>query len=335
MGERILDALQHLAVELGVGAVQFELDVFAEFGGKVSNNARQLLPSVADRLHARAHDAVLQFGGDVGESLQRHLEFGFVVAAHDIEELIAGQHQLGHHGHQAFQRVDAHANRFAGDRGLDFFLLGSVDILGLAVLRLALLGLDPRRRRSRCRTRRVAERTLQFVERNFARKERPFQRLRHQPADGVRDGGGGRSGRRRAHLAHHLAKLMDQVGVGPFRLALVGFELGEDLLDPVDGEQHQRHRLTGDRRAVAKFAHQAFRGMGQPLKPRQAEKTAGALDGMDEAEHVAENLGIVGLLLEANEFDVDHVEALVSFDQEFLEQVVHRSAAFARGTLAP
>ena len=128
---------------------------------------------------------------------------------------------------------------------------------------------------------------------------------------------------------------MDQVGVGTFRLALMGFKLGEDFLDPVDGEQHQRHSLPGDRRAVAEFAHQAFRGMGQRLKTRQAEKPAGAFDGMDEAEHVAENLGIVGLLLKANEFDVDHVEALVGFDQKLLEQVVHRPAAFARGTLAP
>ena len=134
VGERILDALQHLAVELGVGAVQLELDVLAELGGKIADDARQLLPSVADRLHARAHDAVLQLGGNVGEPLQRHLELGIVVAAHDVEELVAGQHQLGHHGHQVFERVDADANRFAGDRGLGFFLLGPVGILGLAVL---------------------------------------------------------------------------------------------------------------------------------------------------------------------------------------------------------
>ncbi len=128
---------------------------------------------------------------------------------------------------------------------------------------------------------------------------------------------------------------MDQIGVGTFRLALVGFKLGEDLLDTVDGGQHQRHSLAGDRRAVAEFAHQTFRGMGQRLKTRQAEKTAGTFDGMDEAEHVAEYLGVVGLLLKTNELDVDHIEALVGFDQKFLEQFVHRPAAFARGTLAP
>ena len=76
--------------------------------------------------------------------------------------------------------------------------------------------------------------------------------------------------------------------------------------------------LTGDRRTVAEFTHQAFRGMGQRLQTRQTEKTTRAFDGMDEAEHVAENLGVVRLLLKTNELDVDHVEALVGFDQKFL-----------------
>ena len=113
-----LMTLQHLAVELGVGAVHLKLDLLAELGGKIADDARQLLPGVADRLHARAHDAVLQFGGDVGQPLQRHLEFGFVVPAHDVEKLIAGQHQLGHHRHQVFERIDADADRLAGDLGV-------------------------------------------------------------------------------------------------------------------------------------------------------------------------------------------------------------------------
>jgi hypothetical protein len=44
---------------------------------------------------------------------------------------------------------------------------------------------------------------------------------------------------------------------------------------------------------------------------------------------------LLGSCSKTNELDVDHVEALVGFDQEFLQQVVHRPAAFARGTLAP
>jgi hypothetical protein len=47
---------------------------------------------------------------------------------------------------------------------------------------------------------------------------------------------------------------------------------------------------------------------------------------VDEAKNVVENLGVVGLLLETNQFDVDHVEAFVRLDQEFPQQIVHCSS---------
>ena len=115
VGERILDQVEHLAVELGVGAVHLQFDLLAEFAGEVAHDARQLLPGIADRLHARLHDAFLQLGGDVGEPLQRHLELGVLVAAGDLEQLVAGQHQLRDHGHQVFERVDVDADRLVGD----------------------------------------------------------------------------------------------------------------------------------------------------------------------------------------------------------------------------
>ena len=80
VGERILDQVEHLAVELGVGAVHLQFDLLAEFAREVAHDARQLLPGIADRLHPRLHDAFLQLGGDVGEPLQRHLELGVLVA---------------------------------------------------------------------------------------------------------------------------------------------------------------------------------------------------------------------------------------------------------------
>ena len=80
MRQRILDQVEHLPVEFGVGAVHLQLDLLAEFAGEVADDARQLLPGIADRLHPRLHDAFLQLGGDVGEPLQRHLELGVLVA---------------------------------------------------------------------------------------------------------------------------------------------------------------------------------------------------------------------------------------------------------------
>ena len=120
--QRILDQVEHLAVELGVGAVHLQLDLLAEFAGEVADDARQLLPGIADRLHPRLHDAFLQLGGDVGQPLQRHLELGVLVAAGDFQELVAGQDQLGDHGHQMFQRVHVDADRLVGD------LVGFLDV---------------------------------------------------------------------------------------------------------------------------------------------------------------------------------------------------------------
>ena len=38
MSERILDQFQCLAVELGLGAMHFEVDLFAELGGQVAHD---------------------------------------------------------------------------------------------------------------------------------------------------------------------------------------------------------------------------------------------------------------------------------------------------------
>jgi hypothetical protein len=69
VGERILDQIEYLAIQLGLGAVHFEIDLFAEFGAEIAHDARQLLPRIADRLHASFHHALLQLGGDVREPL--------------------------------------------------------------------------------------------------------------------------------------------------------------------------------------------------------------------------------------------------------------------------
>src|SRR5207248_11680098 len=82
-------------------------------------------------------------------------------------------------------------------------------------------------------------------------------------------------------------------------------------------------------RTVAKFRHQAFGRMRKRLEARQADESAGALDGVHNAENIGEDLRVIGFLLEADEFDVDQVEALVRLYQEFLKQLVH-AAAFAR-----
>ena len=173
MGERILDQVEHLAVELGLGALHFQLDLLAEFVGEIAHDARQLLPGIADRLHARLHDAFLQLGGDIGEPLQRRLEFRILVAAHDLEQLIARQHQLGHHRHQLLERIDGDADRLAGG-------LGGVVVLGRGVGRRRLGGLCGGRL-----DRGFAECALEIVERILVRTQRAFEHLRRERSDRV------------------------------------------------------------------------------------------------------------------------------------------------------
>ncbi len=111
-------------------------------------------------------------------------------------------------------------------------------------------------------------------------------------------------------------KLHDQILIGALRLGLGGFEPAENFLDPVDAAQDQRHRFSRDRHSIAEFAHQGFAGMGERLKPRQSEEAAGPLDGMNQAENVIQDLGVVRILLEPNQLIIHGVQAFAGFRQK-------------------
>src|SRR5262245_28435165 len=71
--------------------------------------------------------------------------------------------------------------------------------------------------------------------------------------------------------------------------------------------------------------------MRQPLEPRQSEKAASAFDGMNEAKNIAQNLGIIRLLLEAHELGVDPIQTLAGFGQEIPQQLVHTTRLVGSG----
>ena len=50
--------------------------------------------------------------------------------------------------------------------------------------------------------------------------------------------------------------------------------------------------------------------MRQRFEPRQAEKAASALDGVNQPKNVIEDLGVVRVLLEPHQLIVDRVQAL-------------------------
>ena len=259
------------------------------------------------------------------------LNSGILVAAHDLEELVAGEHQLGDHRHQVFERVDVDADRLVGDLAVGFLAVLRVPppacvrawrdtgsgLPGDAGLSAAVVSGPGASRNAR---------SSSSSETSPGRSGRSSTWWTSEPRRRFGLGAGAascRSMRRDRFGRRHMPEHADEIGVGAFRLALVLLEPAEHLLEPVDGRQDERDGLAGDRHAVAELAHQRFGGMRQRFEPRQPEKAAGALDGVDEAEDVVENLGVVGLLLETHELDVDHVEALVRLGEEFPQQVVH------------
>ena len=193
VGQRVLDHIEDLPVELGVGTVHLELDRLAELRRQIAHDPRQLLPGIADRLHARLHDAFLQLGGDV-TSRQRTLNSIFV-PAYMSRSWLRVRHQLRDHGHQVFERVEVDAERLVGD-----LAVGAVVVAARCRGRHARYHAACRngRRFLRGRGRRRwslgrrgtggrAEGKLELIERNFARTQRAHQHLRDNRADGGRD----------------------------------------------------------------------------------------------------------------------------------------------------
>ena len=113
--------------------------------GEVADDARELAPDVADRLHARLHDAFLQLGGDQVQALRRAGEGEVALGGGELENLVAGQHQFADQVHQLVEQADIDAQRGVGDAAAAL-------LVGAAVLTAAyfcggeVLGVGRRRR---------------------------------------------------------------------------------------------------------------------------------------------------------------------------------------------
>src|SRR6185437_16139490 len=114
--QRVLDHLQHLAVQLGLGAEHGQLDLLVHVVRQVAHQPRQLVPGNADRLHAGLHHAFLQVGGDVRQPLQGRGEGAVFLGTGQLEQLVAGQHQLADQGHEVLKHVDGDADRLSRGR---------------------------------------------------------------------------------------------------------------------------------------------------------------------------------------------------------------------------
>ena len=266
------------------------------------------------------------------------------------------KHQLGDHGHQVFQRIHVDADRLVGDLvALGHVAVGRRQRAPCAAFFGASSAARPARARRRVWLRAQRVPTSVAVSRK-ARSSSSSETspgrsgrsrvwsisvpLRHLWAgSGLQRGGaatprGGRprsssrqrrSGRHRGLPARPCFQLIDQILVGAFGLGLGGLEACQNLLDAVDRGQDQRHGLRGHRHAVAELAHQRLAGMRQRFQPRQPEEAAGALDGVDQAENVIQDLGVVRLLLEPHQLIVDRVQAFAGLGQKLPQQIIHET----------
>ena len=116
VGEGIPDMLQDLPVELGVAAIEHELDVLAQIVGEIADETRQPRPGIADGLQPGPHHRLLQLGGDPVEALDGVGEIAIGCVPGRLQELVAGEDELAHEGHQGLQVIEADTESVSGSR---------------------------------------------------------------------------------------------------------------------------------------------------------------------------------------------------------------------------
>ena len=132
-----------------------------------------------------------------------------------------------------------------------------------------------------------------FVERNFF------------------DRGHGSLDRRGAGFATfgEVIQALDQIGVVALGLGLGFLKHHQDRSNAVQAFQNQRHRIRRHHEiAFADFAEYVFASMRNGLQSRQTQKTAGSLDRVHKPENVAQQIFVVRILFELDQFDVKHRE---------------------------
>jgi len=127
-----------------------------------------------------------------------------------------------------------------------------------------------------------------------------------------------------------VVEALDQRRILAFGLAAVRFEIAHDGPDAIEAFEDRRHRLgAGDHFAVAQLAQDILAGMRHRFEARQAEKPTGPFHRVNQAEDVSEQLHVVRIALELDQFDVKNGKILRSFRQELTQQIIHRAGSWA------
>ncbi|MEZ5284151.1 MAG: hypothetical protein R2712_04940 [Vicinamibacterales bacterium] len=313
VGQRILDGLDDGLVEVRLLAFHVHPHLLAAGGGQVAHDARELAPDVADRLHARLHDAFLQLGGHQVEAPRGADERGVGLRGRELDDLVAGQDELPDQVHQLVEQADVHAQRRVGHALAPLLATGRAAVVARpAVLtRAAIVGRGGGRRRG--------------------------SGLRHGRLDDRRDGRGdgrgrrclGDGGGRHGGLGRRLLPALVEARQEGHQLAVVGvaflsvmLDRLQDLPDGIDHRQQRAGHLGVEAQLeVAELAQQVLTDVRDGLELGEAEEPARALDRVNRPKDAPQAFAVLGILLERHEVAVQAIEVLVAFDQELFDQI--------------
>jgi len=88
-------------VQFRLGAIQIQIDFFAQRMRHVAHDSRNFCSHAANRLHARLHDIFLQLRRDEIQALRRTGDVLFSEPPAKLQNLIARQNQFANEIHQA------------------------------------------------------------------------------------------------------------------------------------------------------------------------------------------------------------------------------------------
>ncbi len=106
MDQRIAQQLDHLAVQLDVGAVDRQRHLLAQRRRRIAHQPGQRGKQRIDRLHPRPRDRVAQFGDGHRQAVDCSLQRRIATVAQPPGQLISRQHHLRHAVHHPVEQVD-------------------------------------------------------------------------------------------------------------------------------------------------------------------------------------------------------------------------------------
>ena len=282
--QRVRDLLDHLAIELGVLAGDDEIHRLAGAAAQVAHDPRHLLERLPDRHHAQRHRVALQLGGEPPQL--RHVARQAAVDERRQGRVLLNQRldddQLADHVHQVVELPGIDLDRGGRRRQ-------HRDVVA-----------PPRRHR------RVVV----------------AARGRGQRSGRGRDAAAAAVGQGLELRGNQILDLLDEGdGLGPVRCARTSGQAVADVVDHhrqhVHRPEHEVHFGSADADlARTREVEQVLDLVRHAFDRDDAERRRVALDGVERAEDVVEQSGVLRTFVELEQRRLDGAEVIQRFGDE-------------------